>query len=138
MKRSILLAIALAAASVRAIEPAAAQQGQAEESGVLDVYTATVSAAEAAALSQEGVDLVHAEQAGTDVEVDAVLTEAERSRIEARTGVDMQLKRNRRGSPHARPPPRRPPTGSRSGGRGTRPGASATSCTRSPPTIPSS
>lgn len=97
MRRSIFLAIALAAASFAAVEPAAARQGQAEEGGALDVYTATVSPADAAELSQEGVDIIRSEQAGADVEVDAVLTEVERGRIEARTGIDLRVKRNRQG-----------------------------------------
>jgi Zinc carboxypeptidase len=97
VKRTILLAAVLAAASVTVVAPATAQEGQAEEGGALDIYTATVTPAQAAEMSQEGVDIVRAEQAGANVAVDAVLTEAERERLEARTGVDMRLKRNARG-----------------------------------------
>jgi hypothetical protein len=97
VKRSILLVAALAAASVAVVAPAKAQQGQSEDGEALDIYTATVTPAQAAELSQEGVDIIRSEQAGANVDLDAVLTDAESERLEARTGVDLRLKRNAQG-----------------------------------------
>ncbi len=139
MKRSILLIAALAAAMIAVVAPAKAQQqGQPEETDALDIYTATVTPEQAAELSQEGVDIIRSEPAGADVEVDVVLTDAESERLEARTGVDLQLKRNAQGQTAREAAELQAEGGFTSGGRGTSPGASATSCTRSPPTTPSS
>jgi hypothetical protein len=113
VKRGILLAAAaLAVASIGATAPAGGQTGQApgqqpdDPPGAataaqavppLDAYTATVTTEQAAALADEGVDVVSARPAGDGVEIDAVASEADRVRIRERTGVDLRLERNAEG-----------------------------------------
>ncbi|MGH9214435.1 MAG: M14 family zinc carboxypeptidase [Acidimicrobiales bacterium] len=99
MKRQIVLAaVALIAASLGQWAPAAGQQPaqpeQAADVARLDVYTATVTDAEAGELVDAGVDIIATEPAGANLRVDAVLDEAEREQLDARLGVDMQLKRD--------------------------------------------
>jgi hypothetical protein len=101
MKRTVLLAAAaLAATSVSTWSPVEAQQPDpppGEAVPALDAYTATVTPEQAAALSQEGVDVVAARNTGAGVVVETVLSEDDRARIEDRTGVDLELKRNAAG-----------------------------------------
>jgi murein tripeptide amidase MpaA len=66
----------------------------------LDLYTATVNQEQAATLAEEGLDIVASRPtsgAGADVELDVVLSQADSERIEARTGADLELRRNAEG-----------------------------------------
>ncbi|HEV7759077.1 MAG TPA: M14 family zinc carboxypeptidase [Acidimicrobiales bacterium] len=73
------------------------EAGGGDEPAPLDVYTATVSSEQAAELSNEGLDIISTQRSGTDVTVDAVLDATDRNRVEERTGVDLELKRNGEG-----------------------------------------
>jgi len=111
VKRGILLtAAALTAATIGAWTPATAQAqeppgaqaqapAQAEPVPTLDAYTATVTPEQAAALSEQGVDVVAAQPTadGEALQVDAVASAADRDRIAERTGVDLRLERNEQG-----------------------------------------
>src|SRR4029450_8276607 len=68
------------------------------EMAPLDVYTATVSAEQASDLAAEGLDIIQTENAGAQsLRIDAVLDATDRDRVEERTGVDLELKRNGQG-----------------------------------------
>jgi murein tripeptide amidase MpaA len=106
VKRAILFAaVALSAASISALPPAGAtpstlaapSQESGGEMGPLDVYTATVSTEQASDLATEGLDITTTDQTADGVEVSVVLDAADRDRVEQRTGVDLELKRNAEG-----------------------------------------
>jgi murein tripeptide amidase MpaA len=106
-RRIVLAALALIAASLGQLAPAAGQPGradraaqaaqQAPEAEPLDVYTATVTQAQATELADAGVDVIDSTPSGSNVAVDAVLSASERDRIEDRSQVDFELKRNAQG-----------------------------------------
>ncbi|HEY3140181.1 MAG TPA: M14 family metallopeptidase [Acidimicrobiales bacterium] len=79
-----------------------AQPG-ADDSGPLDLYTGAMTSEQAKQLADGGLDIVATEPSadGTNVDVQAVLSQDELARVEARTGVDMQLKLNANGQSSA-------------------------------------
>lgn len=62
----------------------------------LEVYTATVSAKRADELARQGQDIVATREAGSKLELDMVLDDAQRDRLAAR-GIDLKVKRNKHG-----------------------------------------
>ncbi|TDD66900.1 zinc carboxypeptidase [Jiangella aurantiaca] len=74
---------------------AGAQEGAPDEQS-LEVYTAEVTGAEAAALAGEGLDVVATEPTAGGVTVDLVLSEDEAQALRGR-GVDLRVKRNEDG-----------------------------------------
>jgi hypothetical protein len=100
VKRAILLsAFALLATTISAGAPAATgQEAQAgEDLPTLDLYTATVTPQQASDMFRAGVDIADTRTEGTNVVVDAVLSEDDLSQVRSRFGVEMQLRRNAQG-----------------------------------------
>jgi murein tripeptide amidase MpaA len=93
MKRLITISAVLSLMIVTLVAPA---QAETPRDG-LEMYTARVSAAKASELARERLDVVAVRTAAEDtVEVDLVLTDAERARLTAR-GVTVVPKRNKDG-----------------------------------------
>ncbi|HEY3015333.1 MAG TPA: M14 family metallopeptidase, partial [Nocardioides sp.] len=92
MKRSIVLLTAVLLGVWGLVAPA---QG-AKPHDPLEMYTARVDAAKAGELVRDGLDVVGVRTSGENVELDVVLTGAERDRLAAR-GVSVAPKRNRDG-----------------------------------------
>src|ERR671924_2152173 len=67
-----------------------------KNSGPLDMYRATVDAAQAAKLGQDGYDVASVRQSAAGTQVDLVLSTAERDRLESQ-GVKLGLIRNGKG-----------------------------------------
>jgi hypothetical protein len=103
-------------------------------SGELDLYTVRGEPAQAGQLVREGLDVVGSRVAGDKIELDIVLSDAERDRLVAR-GFSVLPRRTKDGKTSASSPPSRRPAVSRCGGRGTNQAVSWMSCTRWPATI---
>jgi hypothetical protein len=67
-----------------------------QKAGPLDMYRATVSAAEAATLGQKGYDVASVRQTAAGTQVDLVLSSSERDRL-ASQGIKLELIKNRKG-----------------------------------------
>ncbi|MFE9692423.1 M14 family zinc carboxypeptidase [Micromonospora sp. NPDC005806] len=92
MKRSTVFLSALLLMIFGLVAPSAAQPPQ----GELDMYTVRAEPAQAAQLVREGLDVVATRLVGEDVELDVVLSNAERARLGDR-GLRVAPKRNKDG-----------------------------------------
>ncbi len=90
------LAFGVTALAVVAAMLAPVSASAAEDEGSLDVYTAEVSAEQAADLVAAGVDIAASRATDEGVSVDVVLTEREAKGLQQR-GVDVHVKKNKDG-----------------------------------------
>jgi len=95
MKRSIVLITALLLTIWGLVVPAQAEKSP----DPLELYTARVAAPQASELVREGLDVVAVRGSGDSVELDVVLSDSERKRLQAR-GVKLAPKRNKDGKTH--------------------------------------
>jgi hypothetical protein len=99
MRARVVLACVLAAAFTLGLTGAATGAGGTSPAA-LDVYTGVVSAEKATEFAREGYDIAAATNAAGGVRVDLVLTSSEAAKLSA-DGVDLTLKRDRRGRTQA-------------------------------------
>ncbi|HEX6699119.1 MAG TPA: M14 family zinc carboxypeptidase [Gaiellaceae bacterium] len=92
MTRGWVAALALLAVVLATAASAAPGKGN----GHLEMYTATVSRADAAKLAREGYDVVAVRPAGEKAEVDLVLSQREQRLLERR-GFEIRVKRDQNG-----------------------------------------
>jgi hypothetical protein len=98
-KRSTRTRIALgtAAAAVVAamLSPIGANAAE-DDVGALDMYTAEVSAEQAAELANAGLDIAASKASGRGIQLDLILTESEAEGL-AERGIDVKVKKNKDG-----------------------------------------
>ncbi|MQA64132.1 MAG: zinc carboxypeptidase [Actinophytocola sp.] len=92
VKLPVVIASSLLVAAIAVAAPAQAEQPQ----GELDVYTAEVTSAEADELARQEHDIIATRHVGSRMELDVVLDDEQRDRLEQR-GVKLEVKRNRDG-----------------------------------------
>ena len=96
MKKSGVVVLALALVAL-GLGPATSSYAAGGKKELLQMYTATVDRAMVAQLAREGYDVGTAKQVKGGIELDLVLTSAERDRLKAE-GVAVSLLRNKGGA----------------------------------------